>query len=193
VQEVPKDFEPEYETWIAEWQMLEVEAQKVDEVPEALDTKIKELRERIDKAIAGLAAREEVKSLLLNRWDKDPKKWPPHEVDGVNVEISRVPAAQVKAHGPCASLAAEPGEARPPVRLGHPEEDVPARDVGLAHEATHLKDDLDTIELSFESRSRTRSRRSRSPAPGGDPATSRRSTATRASRRWSPTWPSASA
>lgn len=174
VQDVPKDFEPEYETWVAEWQLLEVEAQKLEEVPEALDIKIKAAREKIDRAVAGLAARDEVKSLLLNRWDKDPKKWPAHEVDGVNVEVSRVPAAQVKAHGPCANLAAEPGECEGRLFAWV----IRKKMYRLAmwawhtkHDREHLKDDLDTIELSFEIPKPTAiPKKPIAPPPGADPA-----------------------
>ncbi len=153
VQEVPKDFEPDYETWVAEWQQLEVEAQKFEEVPEALDTKIKAARAKVDKALEGLTGRAEIQSLLLNRWDKDPKKWPAPEVDAENIEIAKVPAGQVKAHGTCANLAGEPAtcEARLFAWV------IRKKLYRLAmwawptkHDREHVRDDLDTIEFSFE-------------------------------------------
>jgi len=153
VQELPKDLDPDYETWVAEWQQLELAAEKYEEVPEELHGKIRAARERVDKALETLASREEVKSLLLNRWDKDPKKWPPHEVDAVSVEIDRIPAGSVKVNAPCANLDGTLAECEGRLYVWI----IRKKMYRLAmwawptkHDREHVRDDLDTIELSFE-------------------------------------------
>ncbi len=174
VQEIPKDFEPEYETWVAEWQQLELAAEKHDEVPEEMHTKIQAAREKVDKALEGLASREEVKSLLLNRWDKDPKKWPAHEVDAANLEIARVPAGQVKAHSPCPNLDGTPADCEGRLHVWI----IRKKMYRLAmwawptkHDREHVRDDLDTIELSFEiPKPGAIPKKALAPVAGGDPA-----------------------
>jgi len=174
VQDVPKDFEPEYETWLAEWQQLELSAEKYEELPEELHTKIRAAREKINKALEVLVAREDVKSLLLNRWDKDPKKWPAHEVDAANLRIARVPAGLVKASSPCANLDGTLADCEGRVHVWI----IRKKMYRLAmwawptkHDREHVTDDLDTIEFAFEvPKSEAIPKKALPPPPGLDPA-----------------------
>lgn len=167
---LPKALDPDYETWLANWQILAGESARLNEqfqgiakenIPkpmldrmELVEKLTKEAREKVEKGLIALGNDREVQSLLLTRFDKDPKKWPTPEIDE-HYDLSFIPAVEVAVKRvECPNLEGnlQPCEARMVVcvlrkktyrlafwvwrqKLGDPE---------------HLKAEADMVELSFQ-------------------------------------------
>ena len=156
VQDVPKDFEADFETWLFELQTLsaraDAESEQFGEVSEELAKQISDSRQKLEKPLASLANRPEVQALLLSRWEADPKKQPHLEPDAAGVQLAGLPAAVVKHDGPCANLEgnSDTCEGRMYVWV------VRKRMYRLAlwawpnkYDRERIRDDADNIELNF--------------------------------------------
>jgi hypothetical protein len=151
VQEPPKDFPTEeYEGWLFDWQQLELQAKEKDPVPDEMIKQIDDLRAKMEKALAGLAARPEVQELLLQRFGKNR---PAAEVDDRGVTIATLPAAKVSAPGTCANHAGVVAKCDASMFVWV----VRKRMYRLAlwiwpteHDREHLRDQRDEIELSMD-------------------------------------------
>lgn len=161
VSDVPPSVDAEYESWLRDLQVMETEVATIDDTTPALAEKkealIKscgEIRTKIEKTLETLARQQEIQALLMKRFDADPKKWPPVEVESDNKEIGKIPAAYVHAEGDSANLDGnvQKTEARLFIwiirkklyRLAMWAWPATSRD------REHLKDDLDQIEVSFD-------------------------------------------
>ena len=98
VEDVPKDFEPDYETWLYEWQLIDgkIAALGDGDVPEEIRKQEAAARERLEKPLSALAGRPDVQSLLLGRWSADGRKTPALEPDARGVWMGHLPAAEMK-------------------------------------------------------------------------------------------------
>lgn len=109
VQDVPASLDPDFETWLREWQMLTVQIAEIQgreqEVPKETADKQSALLAKIEAALAGLAGKEDVYDLLMSRFG-DKANWPKPDVDARNIIISTIPAAKVDAVGTANNLAA---------------------------------------------------------------------------------------
>ncbi len=108
VQDVPPSFEPDYETWLREWQMGgerigELQGREQD-VPKELEDKQAALLAKIEAALADLAGRKEVLDLLMSRFGTPPTP----EIDARNVAVNTIPAAQVDVKGVANNLGGIP-------------------------------------------------------------------------------------
>lgn len=159
VQDVPKDFEADYETWLYNWQVLETKADQPDPetgeatVSEELAKAIAEARDKLEKPLLSLANKPDIQSILLARFEKDPKKQPHMEPDARGVQIGRIPAAELKFEGTCANLDGvdAPCEARMYVWV------VRKRLYRMAfwvwinkYDRERLRDDVDGIQFNYE-------------------------------------------
>ena len=161
VQDVPKELDPEYESWLRDYQVVSdqiaqwQQEHETEPVPADLAKLQDESRAKIDKALTALAGLPSVQSVLLDRFDKDPKKWPKPTIDGDKVELTRLPAAEIKVKADAPNLEGTPApcDARMFILV------VRKRFYRLAMWAwpstprgdrEHLLDDLDTIEFGFD-------------------------------------------
>ncbi len=177
VQDVPKDFEPDYETWLFDLQILsaraDAQSEQTGEVTEELAKQISDARQKLEKPLASLAGRPEMQSLLLSRWEADPKKQPHLEPDAVGIFMGGIPAAVVKHDGPCANLEGNTDvcEGRMFVWV------VRKRMYRLAiwvwpnkYDRERIRDDADNIELNYVTpKSTAIPKKLPDPTKGGDP------------------------
>lgn len=153
VQDVPKDFEPEYETWLYEWQLLDSRAAGMEEVSEELATLIAAAREKVEKPLAVLAGRPDVQSILLGRWEKDVKKQPRMEPDARGVEIGNIPAAKMDYKAPCANLLGNDGPCEGRLFVWIIRKKLYRMAFWIwptEYDRERVKDDVDNVELSYE-------------------------------------------
>lgn len=145
---LPADFEDT----LKEWQLLEEQAKRVEEVSEELHGRIGTAYDKLDKALVTLAETPEVRRLVMSRWGKDPAAWPPYKVEG-ETRIAGLPAAKLVVDAPSANLGGTDGPCvavqfvfvlrKKLTRLAIWRWSTPK-------DREKLKDDVDMIELSFE-------------------------------------------
>jgi hypothetical protein len=156
VQDLPKDFEPDYETWLYEWQMLESQIANLPEgtdIPEELAKKDSVAKEKLEKPLQTLAGRPDVQSLLLSRWFGDVKKQPVMEPDARGIFIGHIPAAEMKYEGNCANLQGNDGPCQGRLYVWI----VRKKLYRMAfwtwpnqYDRERLRDDVDTIQYNYE-------------------------------------------
>ena len=110
-EKLPKALDPDYETWLANWQILSGELARLndqfkdvpkrEDIPkpmldriELVEKMAKDAREKVEKGLLALGGDKEVQSLLLKRFDADPKKWPTPEIDE-HYDLSAIPAVEI--------------------------------------------------------------------------------------------------
>jgi hypothetical protein len=107
VSDVPASLDKDYEVWLYDWQVIEAAAKSRD-LNEDEIKKSDELRTKIDEALSKLAALPEVRGILLARFSKDPKGWPPVEEKGCG-PLGGVEAVELATEGTCANLGGNDG------------------------------------------------------------------------------------
>lgn len=145
-------LDPEYETWLRDWQLLEEQAKRVEEVSEELHGKIGAAYDKLDKALMTLAETPEVRALVMSRWGRNPSGWPAYKVEG-ETRIGGIPAAKIVVEATSANLSSNEGPCvavqfvfvlrKKVTRLAIWRWSTPK-------DREKLKDDVDMIELSFE-------------------------------------------
>ncbi len=142
----------EYEDWLKDWQLLEEQAKRVDEVSEDLHARIGAAYDKLDKALVTLAETPDVRRLVMSRWGRDPAAWPAYKVEG-ETRIAGLPAAKLIVEAPSGNLG---GNDAPCVAvqfvfvLRKKLTRLAIWRWSTPKDREKLKDDVDMIELSFE-------------------------------------------
>lgn len=142
----------EYEDWLKDWQLLEEQAKRVDEVSEDLHARIGAAYDKLDKALVTLAETPDVRRLVMSRWGRDPAAWPAYKVEG-ETRIAGLPAAKLVVEAPSGNLG---GNDAPCVAvqfvfvLRKKLTRLAIWRWSTPKDREKLKDDVDMIELSFE-------------------------------------------
>src|SRR5439155_24228762 len=90
-----KEPEPPYAPWVAAWQQLEAQKAGKEDPPPELVKQAGDAHEQIDRALLALARLPRVQTLLLERFAKDPAKWPTPTV-AAGSYTSEIPAASIQ-------------------------------------------------------------------------------------------------
>ena len=175
VQDVPKDFEPDYETWLYEWQMIESQIANLDggDIPEDLAKKDSAAKAKLEKPLETLARRPEVQSLLLSRWFGDVKKQPVLEPDARGIFIGHMPAAEMKYEGNCANLQGNDGPCQGRLYVWVVRKKLYRMAFWVwpnQYDRERLRDDVDSIQYNYETPKPTAiPRKAPDPTKGNDP------------------------
>ncbi len=155
VQDVPKEFEQDYETWLYEWQLIgaKIEQEQDGTISDAIAAAESAAKQKLEPPLLALAKRPDVQSLLLSRWFSDIKKQPVLEPDVRGIWIGHIPAAEMTYEGNCANLQGNDGRC-----LGRLYVWVVRKKLyrmafwvwPTEYDREHVKDDVDTIQFSYE-------------------------------------------
>jgi len=104
---LPKEIADEYESTLVELQVLDIKARQLvettgEDVPEALDNQIKEVRKKVAAGLEAICKLDKVQDILRSRYGKNP---PTIEID--TGDLGGVPAGEIKAEGTAPNLAGE--------------------------------------------------------------------------------------
>ena len=124
VTDLPKDVPATYEDAVYRWQLAMaklkqlaavVSNEAVEQQRAAAQKDADDARAVFQKDLADIAARDDVRRLLLQRFGASPSEWPETTVDadkvtiaGITAEDPEVPAAIVEARGDAGNLAGQP-------------------------------------------------------------------------------------